>query len=136
MTTDNAPAPTVEPEPVVSTDDGLASRVLALVAQFEGTPYVYGGESPGGFDCSGLVQYVFGLAGVTLPRTTQQQYDASTKIPWSEIRPGDLVFFGSTNAIYHVGIYAGDGTMWAAPRPGKTVQLQKIWSTNVHAGRF
>jgi len=109
-----------------------AGGVLAIAAQYEGLMYSYGGTSPStGFDCSGFTQYVFGRVGISLPRTAQEQKNATTRV--SNPQPGDLVFFGSP--AYHVGIYAGNGMMWDSPRSGKAVALRSIWSSNVTYGR-
>ena len=106
--------------------------VLAIAAQYEGLMYSYGGTSPStGFDCSGFTQYVFGRVGISLPRTAEEQRQATTRV--SNPQPGDLVFFGSP--AYHVGIYAGNGMMWDSPRSGKAVALRSIWSSSVTYGR-
>jgi cell wall-associated NlpC family hydrolase len=92
-----------------------------------GTPYHFGGSQPGGFDCSGLVQYAYGRAGVTLPRTAQQQYDATERVPGTEARAGDLVFFQGTydagTYVTHVGIYLGNNKVLMAPSEGKTIDV-------------
>lgn len=109
-----------------------AGGVLAIAAQYEGLMYSYGGTSPStGFDCSGFTQYVFGKVGISLPRTAEEQRQATDRV--STPQPGDLVFFGSP--AYHVGIYAGNGMMWDSPRSGKAVALRSIWSSNVTYGR-
>ncbi|MGF7234694.1 MAG: C40 family peptidase, partial [Frankia sp.] len=114
----------------------LGSQLVALAASHAGAPYVYGGSGPSSFDCSGLVQYIYHQLGRSIPRTAQAQYDFSTKIPQANAQPGDLIFFGGTSSIYHVGIYAGGGMMWAAPHTGTVVQLEKIWTTDYHVGRI
>ena len=88
-----------------------------------GKPYKYGGSSPAGFDCSGLVQYSFKHAGVALPHNTLQQRSASRLIRSSELRRGDLLFFNQEGKKYgHVGIYLGDGRFVHAPSSGKSVR--------------
>jgi cell wall-associated NlpC family hydrolase len=109
--------------------------VLSIAARYVGVPYVYGGTSPSGFDCSGYVQYVFEQVGIHLPRTTDQQLSAVTQVSSSSARPGDLVFFTSGSGAYHVGIYAGGGMMYDAPKPGGSVSKRDIWSAAVVFGR-
>ena len=92
-----------------------------------GTPYIWGGETPGvGFDCSGLTQAAYRAAGIDLPRTAQAQYDAGPQVPPGEpLQPGDLVFFGqSPSDVTHVGIYAGTGKMVDAPHAGADVEIE------------
>ncbi|WP_304504474.1 C40 family peptidase [Allobranchiibius sp. GilTou73] len=103
-----------------TTTTAKLSQVISIAKQYLGVPYVYGGSTPAGFDCSGLTQYAYSHAGLTLPRTAaaQQAYMRSTSSPL----PGDLVFFGSP--AYHVGIYLGNGQMIAAPYPGAVVRIQ------------
>lgn len=94
----------------VSVPDGsTADKVISIASQYVGVPYVSGGTSPSGWDCSGYVQYVYGKAGVSLPRTSGAQKAAGTVVSASEARPGDLVWHPG-----HIGIYAGDGMMYDA----------------------
>lgn len=90
--------------------------VMKEALKYEGQPYAWGGSNPKtGFDCSGLVQWSFAKAGITLPRTAQEQHGAIKKISEKEATAGDLVFFGGTyegKAITHVGIYVGNGRMF------------------------
>lgn len=109
--------------------------VLAVAARYVGVPYVYGGSSPRGMDCSGYVQYVFAQLGISLPRTADQQMHATTRISRSEAGPGDLVFFVSGGSAYHVGIYAGNNMMYDAGRPGETIVKRAIWTATVVFGR-
>ena len=107
---------------------------LAVARAFTGTPYVWGGASPAtGFDCSGLVQWAYGQTGVRLPRTAQQQYDATVRVPRDQLRPGDMVFFANTyhspgEPITHVGIYAGNGRMLNAPVEGDVIREMDVFS--------
>jgi cell wall-associated NlpC family hydrolase len=111
-------------------------RAVNVAAAQVGVPYRYGGASPRtGFDCSGLSQYSYGRVGKRLPRTAQQQYAATIHIPWGSKRMGDLVFFYSGRTITHVGVYAGNWYMYAAPHAGTRVKKQRIYSTHVAFGR-
>lgn len=96
----------------------VGSNVVETARQFLGVPYVWGGTTPAGFDCSGLVQYVYGLHGVSLPRTDAAQKAAGTVIDPDQAQPGDLVWHPG-----HIGIYAGNGMVIHAPRPGKSVEI-------------
>jgi hypothetical protein len=106
----------------------VAQQAVQVALNQVGTPYVWGGESAAGFDCSGLVQFSYARAGVTLPRTAQQQYDATPHLPVAtELQAGDLVFFGAgPGAVDHVGIALGDGRMVDAPHTGTDVRLDEI----------
>jgi cell wall-associated NlpC family hydrolase len=108
----------------VSGDD-----IVSLATQQLGTPYVWGAEDPAsGFDCSGLVQYVYGQAGIDLPRVSADQAKVGEKVAsLADALPGDLVAFGSP--VDHIGIYAGDGKMVVAPHRGDVVKVQDITST-------
>lgn len=87
----------------------LANNIVSLSMNYIGVPYVFGGTSPYGFDCSGYVQYVFANAGISLPRTADVQYEVGTPISTTELDSGDLVFFSTyTYGASHVGIYVGD----------------------------
>lgn len=96
--------------------------VLDVAMRYQGVPYRYGGTTPGGFDCSGFVGYVYGQMGVNLPRTSWAQGNAGTKVSAGEAQVGDIVAYGS-----HVGIYAGDGQMIHSPRPGESVKVVPIY---------
>ncbi|MFJ2816732.1 NlpC/P60 family protein [Streptomyces sp. NPDC087294] len=103
------------------------SRAAAAVAYAYaklGSPYVWGATGPYSFDCSGLVQAAYRAAGVSLPRTTYAQIGSGRRVPRSELRPGDLVFFYS--GISHVGIYVGNGRMIHAPNPSAPVRLAPV----------
>ena len=109
------------------------NAVLDLARAQTGKPYVWGGASPQtSFDCSGLVQWVYRQVGVQLPRTAQQQYQATTRVPREQLQPGDLVFFAQTypssEPITHVGIYVGAGRMINAPTGGDVIREMPAFS--------
>lgn len=109
--------------------------MIAIAARYIGTPYRYGGTSPRGFDCSGFTGYVYRQLGISLPRTANQQMQATRRISRSQARAGDLVFFVSGQRAYHVGVYAGGGKLYDSPRTGKTIQKRAIWDASVVYGR-
>jgi len=120
--------PVSQAGPVAATTSG---GVLGIAASLVGIPYLYGGTTPAGFDCSGFTQYIFAQLGINLPRTAEEQRQATT--PVSNPRPGDMVFFGVP--AYHNGIYAGNGMMYDSPRTGLKTALRAIWSSDVTYGR-
>jgi cell wall-associated NlpC family hydrolase len=94
-----------------------------------GLPYVWGGESEaeGGYDCSGLTLAAFEQIGVTLPRVAQDQYYASNMHPSrDQLQPGDLVFYGTSSNLHHVGMYVGDGMMLHAPNPRSVIRIDRM----------
>jgi len=107
-----------------------ARNVLLAARGFMGTPYVWGGASPGGFDCSGFTRYVFALTGVTLPRNSREQLATGTPVAprLSALVPGDLVFFANSpkQPVSHVGIYAGEGRMIHASGRGRAVRVDDL----------
>ncbi len=124
-TTSAASTLAANPPPVPA---GVAGAIQAAESQL-GVPYVWGGETPGvGFDCSGLVQWSFAQAGISLPRTSGAQYGATTHIPLADIEPGDLLFYGADGSD-HVAMYIGGGTMIEAPYTGA-----HVWETGVRTG--
>lgn len=103
-----------------------AAGIVSLAEQMLGVPYRWGGRTPAGFDCSGLVQYTFERAGYRVPRTSRAQHRAASPVPINEARPGDLVFFAESGRVSHVGIYVGDGRFIHAPSTGQRVKVSSI----------
>lgn len=100
-------------------------RAVQIAARELGVPYRYGGSSPSGFDCSGLVTYVYGKLGVKLPHNAAAQYAFGRAVESSNLRPGDLVFF---HGLGHVGLYIGRGKIIHAPQSGERVEIQSLAS--------
>lgn len=145
------PEPEPEPEPVVTTSRSAqraataettataatevaasavpqsvaGNAVLEVAARYVGVPYVSGGTTPDGFDCSGFVSYVYAQLGISLPRTSSAIKAAGTVISASEAQPGDLIWSPG-----HISIYAGGDQQIDSPRPGKTIQFRSIWQSN------
>ncbi len=114
---------------------GAGIAVSYAYAQL-GKPYQWGGAGPGSFDCSGLTMRAWDAAGVYFPHLAQAQYDLTMRIPLADALPGDLIFFGTSGDVYHVGIYIGGGEMIDAPSTGLTVSISSIyWSDLLGAGR-
>ena len=113
----------------------LGSEIANYALTFVGYPYVYGGSSPSGFDCSGFTSYVFKNTVGSIPRVAQAQYDATTRVSRDDLLPGDLVFFGSsTSSISHVGIYVGSNQFIHAPSTGDVVKYSSL--TGSYATRY
>lgn len=113
--------------PSAPSDAGFLAARYAIT--MVGTPYRYGGNTPGGFDCSGLVHYSYARAGFTVPRTTRQQRKYSRRVVRNELRPGDLLFFNQNGKhASHVGLYIGDSRFVHAPSSGKHVYVSMITS--------
>lgn len=106
---------------VKQTTSASASNIIATAKQYLGVPYVWGGSTPRGFDCSGFTSYVFRANGISLPRVSRDQQNVGTRISPSQVQPGDLVFNGSP--AYHVGIYIGGGQYIHAPQTGDVVKI-------------
>ncbi|MFF1547620.1 NlpC/P60 family protein [Streptomyces sp. NPDC058291] len=103
---------------------GRAAAALAAVRSALGRPYVWGANGPSGFDCSGLMQWSYAQAGVSLPRTSQAQAHAGRRVPLSQARPGDIVTYRSDAS--HVGMYVGNGQVIHAPYPGAPVRYDPV----------
>lgn len=120
----------------------LGERIAAEALAQMGRPYRYGGSTPEGFDCSGLVRYAYRAAGVDVPRTTTEQFRAARSVRWNKLAPGDLLFFRiDSREVTHVAIYAGNQRFVHAPQSGKSVEtraLDDAWYADrlVGAGRL
>lgn len=121
-----ADIPLVPPDAIVpGRADGYALAGAALA--FRGVPYVNGGTDPSGFDCSGLVQYVYGRYGVSLPREVRDQYRVGEKVDRDELEPGDLVFFSTVaRGASHVGIALGGDQFVHAPSSNGVVRVERL----------
>lgn len=103
----------------------IGNSVISIASRYVGVPYVSGGASPSGFDCSGFTQYVFGQLGISLPHSSSAQAGYGTQVPASEAQPGDLMWTPG-----HISIYAGGNTMIDASKPGTVVDFRPIWQSN------
>jgi peptidoglycan DL-endopeptidase CwlO len=130
-------APAVSSSRAVAADAPIAAGDLGAIAsyalRFVGTPYVYGGSTPAGFDCSGFTAYVYAHVGISLPHSSAAQGRMGTRIALADARPGDLVI---VNGGSHVGIYLGGGTFIDAPYPGRTIQARAIYTSNYYIVRI
>jgi cell wall-associated NlpC family hydrolase len=130
-----APAAGAPSSPPSSTAAPPASHggVVGIAMRYLGVPYVWGGASPRGFDCSGLVMYAFAQIGVSLPHSSYAQYGMGSPVSMSQLQPGDLVFFAGAS---HVGIYIGGGQFIHAPHTGDVVKISSLsgWYASTFAG--
>lgn len=122
-----APAPTGAPAPASAN----GSAIVEIAARYVGVPYLWGGTTPDGFDCSGFTSYVYAQVGITLPRTSSAQRAAGTVVPADQAQPGDLIWTPG-----HISIYAGGSLQIDAPVPGKTIAIREIWQSNPTFLRF
>ena len=118
--------------PATSYNGPLGAQIVEYSKNFIGVPYVWGGTTPNGFDCSGFVQYVFRQFGISLPRTTYSQVAMGRSVSRSELQPGDLVFFRSAG---HVGIYVGNEMYIHAPQTGRTISIDSMANRSLYAAR-
>jgi peptidoglycan DL-endopeptidase CwlO len=124
QSTPSTPTGVPSPPSVPTGSPGVGHPQAASIAlQYLGVPYVYGGASPSGFDCSGLVMYVYAQLGISLPHYTVAQWNATEPVSQSQMQPGDLVFF---DGLGHVGIYIGGGQFVDAPHTGSVVRIDSI----------
>lgn len=121
-------APTASTSTATTTASASASAITSYALTFLGVPYVWSGTTPSGFDCSGLVQYVYSHFGINLGRTTYTQQYAGTKISVASAQAGDLYFWGSYGSAYHVAIALGGGQYVMAPAPGQNVMTGSVSS--------
>lgn len=107
--------------PAITVDGSAGHQAAAVALQQVGTPYRYGGATPNGFDCSGLVHYAYSRAGKRVPRTTEQLWSRLQPVPPRDLQPGDVLFFRISGKMSHVGLYLGDSQFVHAPSTGRTV---------------
>ena len=123
-----ARAPSRDATPVSVTTHSVGENAARIALGQVGMPYRYGGASPRGFDCSGLIQYSYQRAGKSVPRTTSQLWVATTAIDRKDMRAGDVLFFRIDGKMSHVGMYLGDNRFVHAPSSGKTVAVETLGS--------
>jgi cell wall-associated NlpC family hydrolase len=119
-------------------NDPQELKAATLVQKYLGTPYQWGGAHPGGFDCSGLVQFVNSKVGISTPRTTYAQWDAGTPVGKKGLQPGDAVFFTGSDPMNgkpgHEGMYIGNGKFVEAPHTGARVQVSTLAGRKDYVG--
>ena len=124
----------LRPVPRPKVARSLGQRAVRVAARELGVPYRYGGSSPSGFDCSGLVAYVYGKLGVSLPHNAAAQYGYGTPISQDQLQPGDIVFF---DGLGHDGIYIGGGQFIHSPHTGDVVKISSLgdsWYASNYVG--
>lgn len=109
----------------VAPASSAGSSIIDIASRYVGVPYVSGGTTPSGFDCSGFTSYVYAQAGISLPRTSGAQGGVGTVIPRDQAQPGDLIWSPG-----HIAIYAGGNSQIDSPKPGSSVQFRNIWQSN------
>ena len=132
----------VLPTSDVSGETDKGKQIVEVSEQMLGAPYRYGGDTPRGFDCSGLVRYAYQRVGIDVPHSSRMLFKQSKKVPLNNLQPGDLLFFKiNKRTISHVGIYTDGLSFIHAPSSGKKVKVSRLdssyWSTRLAAaGRF
>jgi len=120
-------APQRAEQPAQRAADEAAAQAVGYAREMLGKPYRFAGDTPAGFDCSGLVKYAYGRAGITLPRDTQSQQRMSVLVSTQALREGDLLFFDQEGKKKsHVGLYLGDGRFIHAPSSGGRVRIDRL----------
>lgn len=117
------PTPTPLPTP---TPKPKGEQAVDIIKNYLGVPYLWGGTSPSGFDCSGLVQYTYKQLGISISRTSYTQVNDGRKVDKSELKAGDLVFFARQGDVHHVGMYIGNGQFIHAPQTGDVVKISNL----------
>jgi cell wall-associated NlpC family hydrolase len=121
----------INPNGPITPPNNIAATAIAAAHSRLGVPYVWGATGPDEFDCSGLTQWSYAHAGITLPRTAAQQWNAGPHPSLSHLLPGDLLFWATDTSdpatIHHVAMYIGRGLMIAAPHTGENVQIQPVY---------
>ena len=130
---DGGSAETSAPIELPPTDGSIGAQAVAVAMQYLGTPYVWGGGAPGGYDCSGLTSYAYGQLGIGLSHFTGAQWNEGVRVPADQLLPGDLVFFHSD--LHHMGMYIGGGQMIHAPQTGDVVKISPLMSAYAGAVR-
>lgn len=119
-------------------NENLQERLVEIAKDCIGTPYVWGGISKEGFDCSGLIWYTYNELGVNIPRISQEQFKIGISVEKDELQPGDLVFFCSESKIIlepnHVGMYIGNDKFIEAPHTGENVRISELYNRNDYVG--
>ncbi len=124
---------TATPSPTIAPPPARYGGVVGIAMRYLGIPYVWGGASPGGFDCSGFVMYVFAQVGVSLPHNAAAQYGVGTPVSQGQLQPGDVVFF---DGLGHDGIYIGGGNFIHSPHTGDVVKISSLsgWYASTYVG--
>jgi len=121
-----ATRPSIRERPEAESSTSRSQQVVAIARKHLGTPYVFGGSNPTGFDCSGFVMYVYAQVGVGLPHNAAKQYRHGTPVTRKRLEPGDVVFF---DGLHHNGIYIGGGRFIHARRSGGNVMISDLGET-------